>query len=228
MAVGLLFLAAGACEIHSQPLPPRRPPELGSAKLARPGEGSEVRAPDSAACLARLAERRVEFHTEAAPSGGEACVIAMPVRLERLLVHDGAINFPARPLVDCRLAEAFVLWVGGVVAPVLAETFSSPVKTVKSGPGFECRNRNRETAGKLSAHAIGFALDISGFELANGRDLSFGSNGGEAAQALQTVRTAACGWFTTVLGPGSDEAHKDHLHVDVQPHGTSGRYRICE
>jgi hypothetical protein len=46
--------------------------------------------------------------------------------------------------------------------------------------------------------------------------------------AVDTVQTAACGWFTTVLGPGSDEAHADHLHVDMAPHGTSDRYRICQ
>jgi hypothetical protein len=31
-----------------------------------------------------------------------------------------------------------------------------------------------------------------------------------------------------VLGPGSDPMHEDHLHVDIEPHGASGRYRICE
>jgi hypothetical protein len=39
---------------------------------------------------------------------------------------------------------------------------------VQTGPGFECRNRNRAAAGKLSAHAEGLAIDISVFELANG------------------------------------------------------------
>lgn len=183
------------------------------------------------ACLDRLAALGVEFQTETAPSDGEVCAVAMPVRLRSLVVRRGfgSIQLPARPLVDCRLAEPLALWVGGVVAPILAENFSSALKTVMTGPGFECRNRNREAAGKISAHAIGFALDISGFELANGRALSFGSSGDPAGQAvLRTVRTAACGWFTTVLGPGSDAAHEDHLHVDIQRHGTSERYRICE
>lgn len=231
LAIGLL-LAVGASEINSQPLPPRRPPEPGSAKLAGPDEGSDVGAPDMGACLVQLADMGVRFQTETAPSNDDACIVAMPVRLERLLVRDGAggsIQFAERPLIDCRLAKSFVLWVGGVVAPVLAENFSSGLKTVKTGSGFECRNRNREAAGKLSAHALGLALDISGFELANGRVLSFGSSGDPAAQAaLQTIRTAACGWFTTVLGPGSDAAHENHLHLDIQQHGADGRYRICE
>jgi hypothetical protein len=45
---------------------------------------------------------------------------------------------------------------------------------------------------------------------------------------VQTMRRAACGWFTTLLGPGSDAAHADHLHFDVLRHGASDDYRICE
>jgi hypothetical protein len=42
------------------------------------------------------------------------------------------------------------------------------------------------------------------------------------------MRTAACGWFTTVLGPGSDAFHANHMHLDIEKHGPSGSYRICE
>ena len=45
---------------------------------------------------------------------------------------------------------------------------------------------------------------------------------------INAVRQAACGWFTTILGPGSDASHGDHLHVDLQMHGASDRYRICQ
>ena len=43
-----------------------------------------------------------------------------------------------------------------------------------------------------------------------------------------TLRTAACGWFTTILGPGSDAAHATHWHLDIERHGSSDRYRICQ
>jgi hypothetical protein len=42
------------------------------------------------------------------------------------------------------------------------------------------------------------------------------------------LRTSACGYFTTVLGPGSNEAHKNHFHFDLALHGRSDNYRICE
>jgi hypothetical protein len=40
------------------------------------------------------------------------------------------------------------------------------------------------------------------------------------------MRTLACARFTTVLGPGSDGYHEEHIHLDLaeRSHG----YRICQ
>jgi hypothetical protein len=112
---------------------------------------------------------------------------------------------------------------------VVAGTLGKELKSVRTGPGFECRYRNRATTGKLSAHAEGLAVDIAGFDLADGSAVRVEPDGDNGPNpALAAVRTAACGWFTTVLGPGSDAAHQDHLHVDIIRHGSSDRYRICE
>jgi hypothetical protein len=45
---------------------------------------------------------------------------------------------------------------------------------------------------------------------------------------IRTLRTTACGYFTTILGPGSNASHADHLHFDLGLHGKTGNYRICE
>jgi Extensin-like protein C-terminus len=67
------------------------------------------------------------------------------------------------------------------------------------------------------------------FELANGETLPIKPNGDELLRStVDAIRVAACGWFTTVLGPGSDAAHAEHLHVDILQHGSSDRYRICQ
>jgi len=42
------------------------------------------------------------------------------------------------------------------------------------------------------------------------------------------LRTAACGYFTTVLGPGANPAHDHHFHFDFKKRGKSYNYRICE
>jgi hypothetical protein len=156
----------------------------------------------------------------------------MPIRIGHVTDRYGkgnAILFPNEPLIDCQLAEPLAHWLGEVVAPVFVVNFASPLKAIRTGPGYECRNRNHETTGKLSAHAIGLALDISGFELANGQILSVGAGNDAVPEAvLRTIRTAGCGWFTTILGPGSNAEHANHLHLDIQRHGSGGRFRICE
>ena len=51
---------------------------------------------------------------------------------------------------------------------------------------------------------------------------------GESPEALfqAAVRARACAYFTTVLGPGSDAAHADHLHLDVRERRPG--VRICQ
>ena len=191
-------------------------------------------------CQVRLAARGISV--QAAQTLGEgACTIEDPVRLVSVSVeskNSGAVMFPERPVVSCRFAETFGGWVGSLVAPLVAGQLGTPLASVRTGPGFECRPRNRLAGGKPSAHGTGIAIDIMAFELGDKRVLSIkpppeasnaptsASSAGDAA--LAALRTAACGWFTTVLGPGSDPYHSDHLHLDLQPHGANDRYRICQ
>jgi hypothetical protein len=162
----------------------------------------------------------------------ELCRIEVPVRLKAVPVRSRAgamVRLGDQPILACRFADRFGHWLGDLVAPLVAGSLNTELKSVRTGPGFECRNRNRATTGKLSAHAEGLAIDIAGFELANGSTLRIQPESDVPPNpALVALRTAACGWFTTILGPGSDAAHADHLHVDVQRHGSSDRYRICQ
>jgi Extensin-like protein C-terminus len=46
--------------------------------------------------------------------------------------------------------------------------------------------------------------------------------------SLRELRSSACGYFTTVLGPGTNAAHASHFHFDRGSHGKSGTNHICE
>jgi hypothetical protein len=52
--------------------------------------------------------------------------------------------------------------------------------------------------------------------------------GANEASYIRATRAAACGWFTTVLGPGADPFHANHMHLDTESHGSNGSYRICQ
>jgi len=232
----------------SVPLPPPKPPEIAHPSPSPPAPAPAPKAKEGAneeeapedpkeptageLCLERLKQAGFVFDTAASPhSPNSACIIDTPVHLKAVVVagRHGSVRLTDEPLLSCRFGERFGHWVGDLAVPLIAERLGSEVKAVRTGPGFECRNRNRAAGGKLSAHALGLAVDVGGFELANGKSVPIKPNGDERMHAaVEVVRTAACGWFLTVLGPGSDAAHTDHMHLDIQQHGSSDRYRICQ
>jgi hypothetical protein len=243
-SLGAAVILAGTASAWAAPMvvPVPRP---------RPADMSGVRSPDTVpnreapmdqttpgaadqhACLDGLAPAGVEFELATnPPAANPACRIEAPVRLKAIKVLSRpatVIRLPDEPILSCKFVERFGHWLGDLVGPLIAGRLNSDVKAVRTGPGYECRNRNRAENANLSAHAKGLALDIMSFELADGQKLTVKPSGDERARAtVETLRTAACGWFTTVLGPGSDAAHAEHMHVDILPHGSSDRYRICE
>jgi hypothetical protein len=220
------------------PVPRPRPADMPSARSQETGPNREAPADkttpaDGQACLHGLTATGVEFEQTTTPAAANpACVIEAPVRLKAVKILSRpptVIRLPDEPILSCKFVERFGHWLGDLVGPLIAGQLNSDAKAVRTGPGYECRNRNRAENAKLSAHANGLAIDIMSFELANGQTLTIKPTGDERSRAtVEALRTAACGWFTTVLGPGSDAAHAGHMHVDILPHGSSDRYRICQ
>jgi len=225
------------------PLPQPRPEAAGPPHATEPADAQpESEKPENGersaaeieaeACLSRLRAANVEFEAAAMPvAARSACAIETPVRLKavRSRARRETVRLPEEPVVSCRFAERLASFLGELAAPLISGRLATAVTAVRTGPGYECRNRNRSANGKLSAHALGEAVDIAGFDLADGRTLHVKPEGDDGMRsAVHALRTAACGWFTTVLGPGSDAAHADHMHVDIMVHGSSDRYRICQ
>jgi hypothetical protein len=241
-AVFPVMMAQVAAAQSLPPLPPPRPietpspatpPALRPQAPPAPMVDAPQAPPAADDCLAGLRAAGFEIEPAEPPQvSNELCRIEAPVRLKAVPVPtkpETVVRIANQPILTCRFASSFGHWIGDLVAPLVAGIKGSDLKAVQTGPGFECRNRNRAATGKLSAHAQGLAIDIASFELANGTTVRIKPEPDIAPDpALAALRTAACGWFTTILGPGSDEAHHDHLHVDIERHGSSDRYRICQ
>jgi hypothetical protein len=236
----LAVLAIYSAEAPSRRAPPVKPgavqaevnPVQPPSNTPEPRSEENAEAADQSGCIARLpAVGLVAEAVGTPPSTNEACTIDLPVRLKSLAVQGNQrpIAFPDTPIVACVFAERFGKWLGELAQPLVVAGLNTPIRAVRTGPGFECRNRNRAAAGKLSAHAVGIAVDVAAFELADGSTLSVVEGADKRRMAvLATLRTAACGWFTTILGPGTDPYHATHWHLDIQQHGSSDRYRICQ
>jgi hypothetical protein len=65
--------------------------------------------------------------------------------------------------------------------------------------------------------------------LADGRRVFVKQPSDAAARDLvYALRMTACGYFTTVLGPGTDSAHEAHFHFASGLNGATLNYRICQ
>jgi hypothetical protein len=129
----------------------------------------------------------------------------------------------------CPIVSALDQWIANAVQPAANKWFGSPVAEIKQISAYSCRGMNGQVGARISEHAFGNALDIAAFVLANGHRITVkdGWRGSPEEQGfLRDIQSAACDQFTTVLAPGSNAFHYDHIHVDLMRRA-SGR-RICE
>jgi hypothetical protein len=138
-----------------------------------------------------------------------------------------AVTPPAT--LACPIISALDTWVATGIQPAAMRWFGQPVIEIRQISAYSCRPMNGQTGAPISEHAFGNALDLAGLTLADGRKVTVreGWYGLPADRAfLHDVQAAACQLFSTVLAPGSNVFHTDHIHVDLARHA-SGR-RICK
>ena len=154
-------------------------------------------------------------------SEGNGCGISNGYKV--LSIAD--IGFSETATITCDLADTLNGWITSSVQPAAQQVYGQRVVGFRIAASYACRPRNNVSGAKLSEHGHGDAIDISGFTLADGREVSVLNDyyGSAADQRfLLTIRAQACGPFHTVLGPGSDAEHRNHFHLDRQVERRSG------
>jgi hypothetical protein len=139
-------------------------------------------------------------------------------------VTDASIDLNRSFTATCPLAVAWALFEKNVIGPAAREHLGQEVARVLHFGTYTCRNINHRESGRRSEHATANAIDISGFVLADGQQITLRGdwNGNNRREAfLRTVRDGACAFFDVVLSPDYNAAHHDHFHFDM------GRYRAC-
>jgi hypothetical protein len=140
----------------------------------------------------------------------------------------GPVAFKPAATLACPLVSNLDRWIMEAIQPAALKWFNQPVVEIRQISAYSCRGMNGNPNSRISEHAFGNALDISAFTLADGRRISVkdGWRGLPEEQGfLRDVQGAACELFTTVLAPGSNVYHYDHIHVDLMRR-SSGR-AIC-
>jgi hypothetical protein len=141
----------------------------------------------------------------------------------------GPVEVKPAATLACPIVAALDQWIATAVQPAAQRWFRVPVVEIKQISAYSCRGMNGNPYAHISEHAFGNALDIAEFVLADGHKVTvqYGWRGSPEEQGfLHDVQLAACNEFSTVLAPGANAYHYNHIHVDLMRR-SSGR-RICQ
>jgi hypothetical protein len=141
----------------------------------------------------------------------------------------GPVAVTPTATLACPIVSALDRWLADSVQPSAMRWFGARVVEIKQISAYSCRGMNGNSRAHISEHAFGNALDIAAFTLADGRRITVkdGWKGMAEEQGfLRDVQGAACQQFNTVLAPGSNVYHYDHIHVDLMRR--SSRRIICQ
>jgi hypothetical protein len=198
-------------EAKTPPPPPPPPVEKEDAEALK-------------ACLADLAALGTKYKTVARIDEGEGCGIDQPIEVAEAIpgIETGGAQ------MRCKTARALGHWLKDTVQPALKIAMPArKITGITTGSTYACRLRNGASTGKISEHARGNAIDVAAFRLDDGSEITMKPRheDGTLEGAFQRTATAgACLHFSTVLSPGSDAAHRDHLHMDVLERKSGYRY----
>ena len=221
------------------PLPRPRPAEASRAESGKvetgkaepetagkpAGPAAKAEPPPPSACRLALTEEIAIAPSVADIKGPGGCGGEDLVRLEAVVLADKrkVVVKPAAVL-RCKMATAIADWIRNDIAPIAASLGSS-VSELDNFDSYECRGRNRVVGARLSEHGRANALDVRAVKLANGQSISF-TDRTVARELREAVLHSVCARFSTVLGPGSDWYHEDHIHLDIAERRNN--YRICQ
>lgn len=200
------------------------PPQENYASFPEPAGGTAAAPPEPSACQLRLA-KVAAFQALGTLIGPGECGAADAVQLQTVILADQT-KVPVVPpaTLRCPMAEQIANWLREDAAPALAE-FGPPLRVLDNFDSYECRGRNRVRAAAISEHGRADALDVRGFRIADGREVNL-TDIGVAKELRQKIRSSACARFSTVLGPGSDGYHEEHVHLDLAERHNG--YKLCQ
>ena len=219
------------------PLPKPRPAEAPKAPDEAAPEADGKPSPDKPAEAMPPPEKQVSACRLAlteeiaiAPSipdirGPGACGGEDLVRLEAIVLPDKRkVAVKPAAILRCTMASAIADWVRKDMVP-LATSLGSAIADLDNFDSFECRGRNRIAGAMLSEHGKANALDVRAIKLANGQSIGL-TDRTMSRDVRERVLHSVCARFSTVLGPGSDWYHEDHIHLDLAQRRND--YRICQ
>jgi hypothetical protein len=191
----------------------------------KPATGPVATAHQPSSCRLALSEAIAIAPSIPDIHGAGGCGGEDLVRLEAVVLPDrGRVVVKPAAILRCSMASAIADWIRTDMAP-LAMKLGSVITELDNFDSFECRGRNRVPGAALSEHGRANALDVRSLKLASGRSISL-TDRTVPRELRESVLHSVCARFSTVLGPGSDWYHEDHIHLDLMERHND--YKICQ
>jgi hypothetical protein len=236
LVMAAALLAAPTC-LAAKKIPLPRPKPAALVEM-QPGESDEpdtaepseeqsqpaaAKDPGPSACQLRLSNIAAIEPVPAIVGPGE-CGGEDLVRIDAIKLKDKS-SIPITPAANlrCSMAEAIAIWVREDIAPITRE-LGEPMRALDNFASYHCRGRNNIIGAKMSEHGRGNALDIRGVMLAKTK-LEW-TDVHVSRKIRDKIKASACARFMTVLGPGSDGYHENHIHVDLAERRNN--HRMCQ
>src|ERR1700687_6057324 len=228
----------GAFLPASLPLPKPRPADAPATEPDKPAAAKQAPAetgkpteqaapipPPPSACRLALTEEIAIAPSIPDIHGPGGCGGEDLVRLEAVVLPDKhRVSLKPAAILRCAMASAIADWIRSDGAP-LAARLGSVISDLDNFASFECRGRNRVAGAQLSEHGRANALDVRAIKLANGQSISL-TDRTVSRELRESVLHSVCTRFSTVLGPGADWYHEDHIHLDLMERRNN--YKICQ
>ncbi|MDN3713202.1 extensin family protein [Paracoccus cavernae] len=155
------------------------------------------------------------------------CGIARPISVSQILP---GVTLDGDPVMRCETARQLAFWLNGTVLPATRFLDGAPrLAAIAPGSTYQCRGViGTQSSANVSEHALGMLSTSPPSP----------STTAKATRSRRVRTTAiwprpfwprsggACLYFTTVLGPGTNAAHDNHLHLDIK--ARKGGFRICQ
>ncbi|MDE5463607.1 extensin family protein [Bradyrhizobium sp. CSS354] len=214
-----------SAEMPSPGKPAPDKPSADKPGANKPAEAAPPPEKQASACRLALTEEIAIAPSIPDIRGPGACGGEDLVRLEAIVLPDKRkVAVKPAAILRCTMASAIADWVRKDVVP-LAASLGSTISDLDNFDSFECRGRNRVVGAMLSEHGKANAIDVRAIKLANGQSIGL-TDRTMPREVRERVLHSVCSRFSTVLGPGSDWYHEDHIHLDLAQRRND--YRICQ
>ncbi|HVT55106.1 MAG TPA: extensin family protein [Xanthobacteraceae bacterium] len=178
-------------------------------------------------CLAeKIVQPSAYIEPESSIEGRGVCGMVHPFKVAAL--DGGMVEVSPKATLACPIIGEVDRWIANSVQPAAMTWFGEQVAEIKQISAYSCRGMNGQPGAHISEHAFGNALDVAAFKLQSGREIviknAWNNGSYEERGFLRDVAMDACQNFTTVLAPGSNRYHYDHIHIDLSRRASGNTY----